>query len=154
MSFFHEINVTDLRDGITSLHGIHVELLCNVTQRSLEEGKTRWVGQQWGTAKRPGSFLCTHRLSRTVCGRSWGYPSALKWHKALQGSSRFLQGPLCVAWSGGLLPLIGTLHPSLPYFHPPPPIVINYRANFEDISHLIDFIFILNRYGYILMFKV
>ena len=23
MSFFHEINVTELRDGITSLHGIH-----------------------------------------------------------------------------------------------------------------------------------
>ena len=23
MSFFHEINVTELRDGITSLHGMH-----------------------------------------------------------------------------------------------------------------------------------
>ena len=25
--FFHEINVTELRDGITSLHGIHVLVL-------------------------------------------------------------------------------------------------------------------------------
>ena len=32
--FFHEINVTELRDGITSLHGIHenYDLICNFVE--------------------------------------------------------------------------------------------------------------------------
>ena len=38
MSFFHQINVTELCDGITSLHGIHEYLNCsNTAQLKVQE---------------------------------------------------------------------------------------------------------------------
>ena len=40
MSFFHEINVTELRDGMTSLHGIHE--MYSISLRKVEQNG-KWL---------------------------------------------------------------------------------------------------------------
>ena len=38
MSFFYEINVTELRDGITSLHGIHANQITKAQEVFVDVG--------------------------------------------------------------------------------------------------------------------
>ena len=57
MSFFHEINVTELRDGITSLHGIHAIFLKPTVQLSFSDLTALFGDQHTSHFMRPAGTL-------------------------------------------------------------------------------------------------
>ena len=69
MSFFHEINVTELRDGITSLHGIHVMQWWPMRHVSFSFPMIKKKNCSWLRI----AFVCFFDLLELACSIDWFY---------------------------------------------------------------------------------